>query len=93
MSHPFARRAFKQSGPAPAVATVPRPARSLHELLALHERVLIIQSLQSCGFSRTLAATKLGVKRTYLWRRMKLLKIDLTALPRTTGGRPRKKYT
>lgn len=65
--------------------------RTLHELLALHERLIIIQSLQKNEFSRTKAAIALGVSRNYLWRRMKLLQIDFKALPRTTPGRPRKR--
>jgi DNA-binding NtrC family response regulator len=69
-----------------------RPApRTLHELLALHERLIIIKSLQACGFSRKRAAEALGVSRNYLWRRMRILHIDFQALPRTTPGRPRKK--
>lgn len=70
----------------------PRPIpRTLHELLALHERVIIIKALQVNRFSRTRAAESLGVSRNYLWRRMRLLHIDFQALPRTTPGRPRKR--
>ena len=70
----------------------PRPVpRTLHELLALHERLILIQALQRHDFSRTKAAESLGVSRNYLWRRMKILHIDFAALPRTTPGRPRKR--
>jgi DNA-binding NtrC family response regulator len=70
----------------------PRPGpRTLHELLALHERLIIIQALQRHAFSRTQTAESLGVSRNYLWRRMRLLHIDFAALPRTTPGRPRKR--
>ncbi len=65
--------------------------RTLHELLALHERLIIIKALQQHNFSRTRAAASLGVSRNYLWRRMKILHIDFKALPRTTPGRPRKR--
>lgn len=65
--------------------------RTLHELLALHEKIIIIKTLQQHNFSRTLAAVALGVSRNYLWRRMKILHIDFKALPRTTPGRPRKR--
>ena len=60
-------------------------------MMALHERLIIIQSLQRCAFSRTKTAAVLGVSRNYLWRRMRLLEIDFKALPRTTPGRPRKR--
>lgn len=68
----------------------PRVAKTLHEILALHERLIIIQALQRNGFSRTKAAESLGVSRNYLWRRMRLLSVDFSSLPRTTPGRPRK---
>ncbi len=69
-----------------------RPApRTLHELLALHERLVIIKTLQACEWSRKRAAEALGVSRNYLWRRMRILHIDFSALPRTTPGRPRKR--
>lgn len=75
----------------------PRPGydssqkKTLHDLLALHERILIIQTIQLNRGSRNLSASALGVSRTYLWRRMRALKIDSSVLPRTTPGRPRKK--
>ena len=67
-----------------------RPARTLSEMLALHERIIIIQTIQRNGGSRLLSANALGVSRNYLWRRMKALKIDLKAIPRTSPGRPKK---
>lgn len=66
----------------------PRP--SLTELLAAHERLLILQALAGCGFSRSEAAAALGVSRANLWRRMSRLKIDVK---RTSPGRPLKKNT
>lgn len=70
----------------------PRPVpRTLDELLALHERVIIIKALQVNNFSRTRAAESLGISRNRLWRRMCILHIDFAALPRTTPGRPRKR--
>jgi len=65
--------------------SVPRP--KLVELLAAHERLLILQALASVGFSRKEAAKVLGVSRENLWRRMWRLKISV---PRTGPGRPRK---
>jgi DNA-binding NtrC family response regulator len=64
-----------------------RPARTLAEILALHERIVIIQTIQLNRGSRRLAADALGITRNYLWRRMKALKITL---PRTSPGRPKK---
>lgn len=65
--------------------------KTLHELLAIHEKIIIIKTLQQHNFSRTHAAEALGVSRNYLWRRMRILHIDFAALPRTTPGRPRKR--
>lgn len=59
---------------------------TLLELLAAHERLIIIQALAESGFSRDRAAKVLGVSRVSLWRRMKRLKIDVK---RTTPGRPK----
>lgn len=75
-------------------ATVARPGdgarRSLPQLLGDYERVLIIQALQKCNFSRKGAAEMLGVSKLYLYRRMLLLGMDFKVFPRTTPGRPRK---
>jgi len=85
--HPPARRMMpKVDGQPPG-----RQIKTLHDLLALHERLIIIQTLERNRFSRQKAAEALGVTRNYLWRRMKLLGVDFSALPRTTPGRPRKK--
>jgi DNA-binding NtrC family response regulator len=85
-------RVYKWPGEAkPASTAPPRQGRTLHELLALHERVILIQALQMNHFSRTRAAESLGVSRNYLWRRMRMLRIDFSVLPRTTPGRPRKR--
>ena len=68
--------------------TPARPGRTLAELLAQHERVIIVQTLAQHGFSRKRAAEVLGVTRTDLWRRMRRLKIEVR---RTSLGRPHKK--
>jgi DNA-binding NtrC family response regulator len=67
-----------------------RVPRTLAEHLALHERLIIIQTLALCGNSRKKAAEVLGVRRHYLWSRMRKLDIKV---PRTTSGRPRKQPT
>jgi DNA-binding NtrC family response regulator len=55
-----------------------------------YERLIIIKTLAACSFSRAQAAAQLGVTRSYFWRRLKYLHIDLGAMPRTTAGRSRK---
>ena len=67
-----------------------RAPRTLPEIMAAYERVIIIQSLQHHDFSRMRTAASLGVSRTLLWRRMKLLGMDFSAVPRIITGRPRK---
>ncbi len=59
--------------------------RTLPEMLAAYERVLIIQAL-SKG-SRTKAAEILGISRVYLWKRMRRLEIDAALFPRARTGR------
>ncbi|HVP24207.1 MAG TPA: helix-turn-helix domain-containing protein [Conexivisphaerales archaeon] len=66
-----------------------QPPRTLPQIMALHERILIIQALQSCGGSRTRAAAALGVPRTYLYRRVQVLQIDLGVIPARVGRPPR----
>jgi DNA-binding NtrC family response regulator len=69
-----------------------REPRTLPEILAAHERVLIIEALAQCRGSRTRAAAALGIRRERLYRRMRLLQIDLEAIvaavgrSRKTGG-------
>lgn len=62
--------------------------RTLAEHLAIHERLVIIQTLALQGYSRKRTAEILGVTRNYLWSRMRRLSIDV---PRTTPGRSKKK--
>lgn len=80
----ISRRAFDADGK-------PRTPKTLSELLAAHERLILIQALQLNGFSRQLTALSLGITPNQLWRRMTILKIDFAALPRNAPGRPRKK--
>jgi DNA-binding NtrC family response regulator len=68
---------------------LPRAPRTLPEILAAHERLIIIEALARCGGSRTRAAEALGIKRRRLYRRMDFLKIDLKAVV-TAIGRPGK---
>jgi len=64
--------------------------RSLPELVAAYERILIIKAIQGCGGSRTRAARSLGVRRRYLYSRISHLGIDLGQLPARVGRPPRK---
>jgi DNA-binding NtrC family response regulator len=66
---------------------MPRPPRTLDEHLALHERLIIIQTLTANGLSRKRAAEALGLSRKRLWSRMRALGIEAR---RTTVGRPKK---
>lgn len=65
--------------------------KTLAELLGLHERLIIIQTLQQNAFSRRRTAEALGLTRAQLYRRMSILNIDTSVLPRTSTGRPRRK--
>jgi len=64
-------------------------SRTLPEILADHERLIIIEALARCGGSRTRTANALGIRRERLYRRMRYLKIDLDAVVAAVG-RPRK---
>jgi len=79
------------------LVTVPRKpatsgpqAKTLPEIMATYERIVIIQALQLNSFSRTLTAASLGIRRNHLYQRMKILKINLLEIP-SSPGRPRKK--
>lgn len=68
--------------------------RTLSELLAVHERILIIQALQRAGGARGDAAQILGISRSNLWNRIKTLQLDLKVFPsRKSPGRPKKNDT
>ncbi len=82
------RRHVPAPSPEPQAA-LPRP-KNLPELVAAHERLLIIHTLTHFDGSRTKSAISLGVARKYLDRRMRLLKIDRVAIPGSPGGRPKK---
>jgi DNA-binding NtrC family response regulator len=57
-----------------------REPRTLPEILAEHERVIIIQALVRCRGSRTAAAAALGIGRRRLYRRLRVLEIDVPAV-------------
>ena len=70
---------------------VQRP-RTLREILAAHERIVLFQSLAAAGGSRSKAAAALGISRSRLYARLRKLGVDLHVLPARTG-RPRKEIT
>lgn len=74
-----------RSGPR---APVVREPRTLPELMAAHERLFIIEALARAEGSRTRAAALLGVPRGALYRRIKVLRIDLREIT-VALGRPR----
>jgi DNA-binding NtrC family response regulator len=64
------------------------PGRTLSEMLAQYERIIIIRTIQECGGSRTRAAASLGMRRGRLYERIHTLRIDLAVLP-VKSGRPK----
>lgn len=70
--------------------TESRAPMSLRDLLRQHERLIIVRTLQACGFSRSRTAAVLQLSRAQLWRRMRDLHMDFAALPVVLPGRPRK---
>lgn len=65
-----------------------RAARTLPELMANHERLLLIQAMQLNGWSRTRAAESLGITRSYFYKRARALHIHLDEIPRQRAARP-----
>jgi len=56
--------------------------RTLPEIMFAYERIIIIQALQLNGFCRSTTAASLGISRNHLYSRVRLLGIDLGAMPR-----------
>src|SRR5271157_5229663 len=65
------------------------PPRTLPEIMASYERIIIIQALQINGCSRSRTAISLGITRRHLYRRMEILKIDLDVVTMGRSGRSR----
>jgi DNA-binding NtrC family response regulator len=61
--------------------------KTLPEIMAAYERIIIIQALQLNDCSRARTAESLGVSRRHLYRRMTILKIDLQAATMGRCGR------
>lgn len=64
-----------------------RIPKTLSEIMAGHERLVISQAFLHNGHSRDRTAASLGISRLYLWRRMRLLGMEW---PKASTGRPRK---
>lgn len=80
LRHPLAAVAREQHVAGAAVVVVPRPRTSL--TLAERERQDIEQALAESRWQLAIAARKLGISRTTLWRRLKqyrLCKPELAA--------------
>jgi DNA-binding NtrC family response regulator len=60
--------------------------KTLPEIMASYERIIIIQALQLNDCSRARTADSLGVSRRHLYRRMSILKIDLQAVTMGRSG-------
>lgn len=67
----------------PQVGTTPK---TLAEIMATYERIVIIQALQLNACSRAKTADSLGISRRHLYRRMSILKIDLQAVTMGRSG-------
>jgi transcriptional regulator with PAS, ATPase and Fis domain len=72
----------------PAEAT--KAPKTLSEIMASHERIIILQALRLNGFSRKKTAASLSIGKTCLWQRMRKLKITYPEIPKDRRGRPRK---
>jgi DNA-binding NtrC family response regulator len=71
-------------------ATPAREPRTLPEIVAAYERVVIIEALARCGGSRTRAAESLGVRREQLYRRIRILGVNLAEVTEVIARSGRK---
>ena len=61
--------------------------RTLDDLLAAYERVLIMETLRRNGWNRRKSAAALGIPlRRFFWR-LSMLHVDLEAIPHDKRGR------
>jgi DNA-binding NtrC family response regulator len=91
LEHAVGRAVFLGHGPLVDVADLPAgvtaggpgrvpPAAPLKRALAAPERQLILDALERNGWRRDAAARALGINRTTLYKKLKRLGLDLTAL-------------
>lgn len=64
--------------------------RTLDDLLAAYERLVIMETLSRNGWNRRRAADALHVSRRRLMYRLVALHVDLGAIPRDAPGRRRR---
>jgi DNA-binding NtrC family response regulator len=94
LEHAVGRAVFLGHGPLVDVADLPAgvtaggparvpPAAPLKRALAAPERQLILDALERNGWRRDAAARALGINRTTLYKKLKRLGLDLTALEPT----------
>jgi len=69
LRHPLGSAAREQQLPSGAVVVIPRTRAPLS--LAERERQAIEQALSESGWQLAVAARRLGISRTTLWRRLK----------------------
>lgn len=62
---------------------------TLVEILEAYERIILIKAIQAGGGSRTVAAASLGVRRGYLYARLRRLRVDLSEIPCRQGRPPK----
>jgi DNA-binding NtrC family response regulator len=68
--------------------------KTLPQIVAAYERLVIIQALQLNGFCRRDTAASLGISRGHLYSRIRLLKINLDIFPRPKrSSKPKKEPT
>jgi len=72
--HPLWSTAREQLVPGAAVFVIPRARQVLS--LAERERLAIEQALSESGWQLAVAARKLGISRTTLWRRLKQYRLS-----------------
>lgn len=75
--HPLYAAAREQQMSGAAVVVIPRQRQVLS--LAERERLAIEQALSESGWQLAVAARKLGISRTTLWRRLKQYRLNRPA--------------
>ena len=81
--HPLSRAAREQQVPGAAVWVIPRSRMS--QTLAERERQDIEQALAVAGWQLAVAARRLGISRTTLWRRLKQYQLERPAAVAVAG--------
>ena len=84
LRHPLSSGAREQQLPNAAVVVIPRSKGPLS--LAERERVAIEQALSESGWQLAIAARRLGISRTTLWRRLKQYGMQRPAFAHAHAG-------